>query len=71
MFNARGWRVEEPRPIKRERPARFERLCIRALTEGLISESKASELLQKTVKEVVASMDEPPPEGADGRAARV
>ena len=71
MFNARGWRVEEPRPIGRERPARFERLCIRALAEGLISESKASELLQKTVKEVVASMDEPPPEGEHSRSGGV
>ena len=69
LFNARGWRVEEPRPFTKERPARFERLCIRALAEGTISESKASELLQKTVKEVVESMDEPPPE--HGRSSRV
>jgi Zn-dependent peptidase ImmA (M78 family)/transcriptional regulator with XRE-family HTH domain len=69
LFNARGWRIEEPRPFTKERPARFERLCIRALAEGMISESKASELLQKTVKEVVESMDEPPPE--HGRRSRV
>ena len=69
LFNARGWRIEEPRPFTKERPARFERLCIRALAEGTISESKASELLQKTVKEVVESMDEPPPE--HGRSSRV
>jgi Zn-dependent peptidase ImmA (M78 family) len=70
MFNARGWRTEEPVVIPKESPARFERLCVRALSEGLISESKASELLQKTVKEVVESMDEPP-EGANARPARL
>jgi Zn-dependent peptidase ImmA (M78 family)/transcriptional regulator with XRE-family HTH domain len=70
MFNARGWRKEEPVYIPKESPARFERLCVRALSEGLISESKASELLQKTIKEVVDSMDEPP-EGADARPPRV
>lgn len=68
LFSARGWRLEEPLPWRKERPARFERLTIRALAEGLISESKASELLQKTVREVVDSMDEPPPEENDGRS---
>jgi len=71
LFNVRGWRAEEPRPFKKERPARFERLAIRALAEGLISESKASELLQKTVREVVESMDQPPPEENDGRSPGV
>ena len=66
-LNARGWRKNEPRGLRQERPARFERLTIRALAEGLIFESKASELLRKTVKEVVASMDEPRPEENDGR----
>jgi len=69
LFSARGWRTQEPLEWPKERPARFERLCIRALTEGLISESKASELLQKTVMEVVQSMDEPPDESIDGRSA--
>jgi Zn-dependent peptidase ImmA (M78 family) len=71
LFSARGWRREEPRPWRKERPARFERLTIRALAEGLISESKASELLQKTIEEVVGSMDEPPPEENDGRSPGV
>jgi Zn-dependent peptidase ImmA (M78 family) len=66
LFNARGWRLVEPLPVRSERPARFERLCLRALAEGLISESKASELLQKTVREVVESMDEPPEENDAG-----
>ncbi len=43
-----------------DRPHRFERLCIRALAEGVISEPKASELLGKTVRELVESLDEPP-----------
>jgi hypothetical protein len=42
LFSARGWRAEEPIPVRKERPARFERLCIRALAEGVISDSKAS-----------------------------
>jgi Zn-dependent peptidase ImmA (M78 family) len=71
LFARRGWRLNEPGDLKAERPARFERLCIRALAEGYISEAKASELLRKTVKEVVASMDEPPPELSDARSAGV
>jgi len=68
-FNAKGWRKEEPLPLRKERPARFERLCLRALAEGLISESKASELLKKSTREVVDSLDEPPQiEATDGRA---
>lgn len=67
QFSVRGWRKEEPVPVPVERPARFERLCLRALAEGLISESKASELLKKTVREVVMSMSEPP-DPVDGRS---
>ena len=70
LFNARGWRLNEPLPFRRERPARFERLCLRALAEGLISESKASELLQKTVREVSDLMDAPP-EGFDAPGPRL
>jgi Zn-dependent peptidase ImmA (M78 family)/DNA-binding XRE family transcriptional regulator len=70
LFNARGWRAEEPIAIPSERPKRFERLCMRALAEDLISEYKASELLQKPIKEVIESMDEPP-EGDDARPARL
>jgi Zn-dependent peptidase ImmA (M78 family)/transcriptional regulator with XRE-family HTH domain len=71
VFNARGWRKNEPLACRKERPARFERLTIRALAEGLISESKASELLNKTIQEVVASMDEPPPAENHGRSPRL
>ncbi len=45
-FRARGWHKEEPGPqVPEERPERFDRLVLRALTEDLISESKAAELL--------------------------
>lgn len=56
----RTWRKIEPEPIvttdkhPRETPQRFERLCYRALAEGLITISKASELLRKSV----AAIDE-------------
>lgn len=51
----RTWRKTEPQPLStsesnpREQPQRFQRLCYRALAEGLITISKASELLRKPV----------------------
>ena len=62
-FSRRGWRsppYEEPRPIPREKPGRFERLCFRALAEGAISEAKAAELLDLSVQELSRRMEEPP-----------
>ena len=48
-----GWRTEEPRPLERtESPTRFRRLCLRALAENEISESKAAELLRLRVSEI-------------------
>ena len=42
----KSWRRDEPSPLERtESPGRFRRLCLRALAEGAISESKAAELL--------------------------
>ena len=47
----RTWRRREPEPIEIERTAlleasrRYERLCYRALAEGLIDEVRAAELL--------------------------
>jgi Zn-dependent peptidase ImmA (M78 family) len=71
MFGIKKWRRNEPNPLPKERPSRFERLCIRALAEDVISEAKASELLRKTVREVVESLDHPPDSAPDGHAARV
>lgn len=45
-----GWRKKEPEPLPAETTQRFERLCFRALVEGLISESKAAELLGVSVR---------------------
>ena len=71
MFGVRGWRRNEPNALPKERPSRFERLCIRALAEEVISEAKASELLRKTVREVVESLDRPPEDVPDGHASRL
>jgi len=56
---ARDWRTNEPAPLHgaegqeiREMPRRFERLCYRALREGIIGLPKACELLKKPCPEV-------------------
>jgi Zn-dependent peptidase ImmA (M78 family)/transcriptional regulator with XRE-family HTH domain len=64
IFNDRGWRkppYEEPGAIDpaAERPRRMERLCFRALAEGLISESKAAEILGISVRSLTRLMDQP------------
>ena len=52
-----NWRTEEPSPLKRTESApRFRRLCLRALAENEISESKAAELLRLRVSEIEAIM---------------
>jgi Zn-dependent peptidase ImmA (M78 family) len=63
---ARGWRTAEPEPLESnetrgqwERPRRFERLCYRALAEGLISIPKAAELLRVPVADVEAGLKGP------------
>lgn len=63
---ARGWRTQEPEELEppklrgqRERARRFERLCYRALAEGLISLTKAAELLRLPVPEVEAGLKGP------------
>lgn len=61
-FTRLGWRsppYSEPDPIPAENPARFKRLCFRALAEGLISESKAAELLETTVRQLNNEMEGP------------
>ena len=53
----KSWRTEEPCPLEREEsPTRFRRLCLRALAENEISESKAAELLRLRVSEIEGIM---------------
>ena len=62
-FSRRGWRkppYREPHPMAGEEPRRFERLCLRALAEGAISEAKAAELLGSSVHELNRRMETPP-----------
>ena len=59
-----GWRsppYREPRPLARERPSRFERLCSRAVAENVISDAKAAELLRMSVRELYRWMEPPSP----------
>ena len=63
IFAERGWRkapFEEPATMKPEleEPKRFERLCYRALAEGVIGESRAAELLGISVRELDARLDQ-------------
>jgi Zn-dependent peptidase ImmA (M78 family)/DNA-binding XRE family transcriptional regulator len=69
---ARGWRTSEPEELETvrgswERPRRFERLCYRALAEGLISLTKAAELLRYPIEEVEAGLKGPAQPHADHR----
>lgn len=63
IFEARGWRsapYQEPAnmdPICEE-PRRFERLCYRALAEGVIGEARAAELLEISVRELDRRLDQ-------------
>jgi Zn-dependent peptidase ImmA (M78 family)/transcriptional regulator with XRE-family HTH domain len=63
-FSRRGWRkppYKEPGalPSHVEEPKRMERLCFRALSEGLIGESRGAEILGLTVRELSRRMDAP------------
>ena len=60
VFNANGWKLKEPAELPKEKPARFERLCLRALAEGVISEAKAAELLRTSVHRLQKLVDQPP-----------
>jgi Zn-dependent peptidase ImmA (M78 family)/transcriptional regulator with XRE-family HTH domain len=71
---ARGWRTQEPLELEpeqdrgqRERALRFERLCYRALAEGLISLTKAAELLRLPASDVEAGLKGPRSADADRR----
>lgn len=57
IYKTRGWRdkpFEEPNsiPWHVEEPGRFQRLCLRAISEGLIDLPRAAELLELEVKQV-------------------
>jgi Zn-dependent peptidase ImmA (M78 family)/DNA-binding XRE family transcriptional regulator len=63
VFTERGWRTapfEEPGKMDSalEEPRRFERLCYRALAERVISEAKAAELLDISVRELDCRLDQ-------------
>lgn len=46
MFRKRGWHITEPgKPLPPEKPFRLQKLVLRALAEGLVSERRAAELL--------------------------
>jgi len=50
-----GWNGQastEPNPLPAEVPQRMERLCLRAVAEGAISEARAAELLNISVREL-------------------
>ena len=71
---ARGWRTQEPEELEphterggRERARRFERLCYRALAEGLVSLTKAAELLRLPALEVETGLKGPQKIDADRR----
>jgi Zn-dependent peptidase ImmA (M78 family) len=64
VFNERGWRkppYKEPGALDpmQEQPQRMQRLCFRALSEALISESKAAEILGISVRDLTRLMDQP------------
>lgn len=63
LFSQRGWRsppYEEPACIapQEETPKRFERLCLRALSEGFIGAGRAAELLGVSAEELECRLDE-------------
>lgn len=63
IFAERGWRTapfEEPETMQPEleEPKRFERLCYRALAERIIGEARAAELLDISVRELDARLDQ-------------
>ena len=62
-FSRFGWRqppFREPFAMPGETPKRFERLCLRALAEGTISEAKAAELMGVPTRDLNRRMEVPP-----------
>ena len=70
-YRKRGWLdppYEEPYALpKGMKPRRFERLCLRALAEGAVSDAKAAELMGVTLDELRRLMEEPPAGGISDR----
>jgi Zn-dependent peptidase ImmA (M78 family) len=71
---ARTWRTQEPEELEpekerghHERALRFERLCYRALAEGLISLTKAAELLRLSTSLVEIGLKGPQSADTDRR----
>lgn len=61
FFADKGWTKsprDEPFSNRCQRPSRFERLCLRAFAEDLISESRAAELLGVSTRELGRYFDE-------------
>jgi Zn-dependent peptidase ImmA (M78 family) len=56
-MSRRGYRKAEPNPLPSERAQRFERLCLRVLSEGLASEARVAELLGVSVTRLEAMAD--------------
>lgn len=64
IFSQRGWRsppYREPGAIdpKQEEPTRLERLCFRALAEGMMTDTRAAELIGVSLEELTRLMDHP------------
>lgn len=50
QFSSNGWRKAEPEQLPCKPPQRFESLVFWGLAEGLITKSRAAELLRRPVK---------------------
>lgn len=61
-LSKRGWRKDELDKLPAEKPTRFFRLLYHALAEGMISESKASDLLGVKIDELSKKLSEGLPE---------
>jgi hypothetical protein len=59
QFGKAGWRKKEPQAVAQEQPTRFKRLCLRALSEDVISPSKAAELLDESTRGLLESLNQP------------
>jgi Zn-dependent peptidase ImmA (M78 family) len=64
LFHRQGWRkppFQEPGAMdpKCEEPSRLERLCFRALAEGVFGEARVAEILGISVRQLAQRMDSP------------